>query len=182
MTGRVVQPSGISLRASIRPLESEVIASGNRLTGGLDLRLGRIVVVGTAAGTVDVVPIGFAVVGEVVVVVVGEVVAVAANAGANAIVVDVDVARLSSEEVAGAAPLGVFTTNDPAVPTVPAITANTSNRRRRLCWQAMAVPRSVLENPRTDSVRPRELIGRAVENLRSLAGCRLRIDGRDVHS
>ena len=168
------------MRASIRPLESEVIASGNRLTGGLDLRLGRIVVVGTAAGTVDVVPIGFAVVGEVVVVVVGEVVAVAANAGANAIVVDV--VRLSSEEVAGAAPLGVFTTNDPAVPTVPAITANTSNRRRRLCWQAMAVPRSVLENPRTDSVRPRELIGRAVENLRSLAGCRLRIDGRDVHS
>ena len=138
MTGRVVQPSGISLRASIRPLESEVTASGNRLTGGLNLRLGRIVVVGTAAGTVDVVPTDFAVVGEVV----GEVVAVAADAGANAIVVVVDVARLSNEEVAGAAPLGVFTTNDPAVPTVPAITANTSNRRRRLCWQAMAVPRS----------------------------------------
>ena len=154
------------MRAIIRPLESEVTASGNRSTGGLDLRLGRIVVVGRAAGMVDVVPIGFGVVGKVV----GEIGAFAANAGANAIVVDV--ARPSSEEVADAAPLGVIGANDPAVPTVPAIIANTSNRRRRLCWHAMAVPRSGLERPRTDAIWPRELIGRAAENLRGLAGRR----------
>ena len=150
MIGRVVQPSGISLRASIRPLESEVIASGNRLTGVLDLRLGGAVVEGPTPGTVDVAPIGFvAGGGEVVVVVaaaVAKVAAAVAAAGADAIVVDV--ARLSREEVAGAASLGVIAANDTAVPTVPVITTNTSDRRCRSLRQAMAVPGSILEEVR----------------------------------
>ena len=151
MIGRVVQPSGISLRASIRPLESEVIASGNRLTGVLDLRLGGAVVEGPTPGTVDVAPIGFvAGGGEVVVVVVAAAVVVVAAAvaaaGADAIVVDV--ARLSREEVAGAASLGVIAANDTAVPTVPVITTNTSDRRCRSLRQAMAVPGSILEEVR----------------------------------
>ncbi len=117
LTGRVVQPSGISLRASIRPLESDVTASGSRLTGGLDLR--RDGVVGApVVGTVGVALIDVDIVGEVVVL---------AITGSGAIVVDV--ALLSSDEVADAAPLGVMVANDPATATVPVITAKTSDRR-----------------------------------------------------
>lgn len=133
--GRVVQPSGISLRASNRPLESDVTDSGNRLTGGLDLLLAGLVVGEPAPGTVEVALIGFDVV-------VGRDVMVA-SAGADVLVVDV--ARLSRDEVADTAPLGVISANDPTVTTLPASATNAGHCRRRLFRLAMAVPGSVLE-------------------------------------
>ncbi len=93
--------------------------SGSRFTGGLDFRFGGGVVVGASAvGTVGVALIDVDIVGEVVVL---------AIAGSGAIVVDV--ALLSSDEVADAAPLGVMVANDPATATAPMITAETTDRR-----------------------------------------------------
>ncbi len=152
--GRVVQPSGISSRASNRPLESDVTDSGNRLTGGLDLLLAGLVVGEPAPGTVEVALIGFDVV-------VGRDVMVA-SAGVDVLVVDV--ARLSRDEVADTAPLGIIAANDPTVTTLPASATNAGHCRRRLFRQAMAVPGSVLEqslwvDPRGPAQRPDRPLG-----------------------
>ena len=121
LTGRVFQPSGISLRASIRPLESAVTVSGSRFTGGLDLRRDGAVRGARWGGTVGTVAVALTdvdIVGEVVVL---------AITGSGAIVVDVAV--LSSREVADAAPLGVMVVNVPATATAVIITAETTDRR-----------------------------------------------------
>ena len=130
LTGRVVQPSGISLRTSIRPLESDVTASGCRPSGGLDFRFGGGVVAEPAAEAGDVVPK----------VVVGPGVMLAAAATV------VVVAAFSSEEVADTAPLGAITVNDPAVLMVIMMTTRASGRRRRSFRQFMASSGSILKH------------------------------------
>ena len=177
LIGRVVQPSGISLRASGRPLESEVIVSGSRLTGELDRRLGGDVVDRPTRGTVDVVPIGFTVVVGFVVATVGFDVVVGFGLVAFggvvvgfgvAVAVDpvvVDVSRLRNGEVAGAATLGVITAADIAAPSVPMTTPITTDRRGRSFRQAMTIPGSSSSRRMDRSVQPKDLIGGSKGNL-----------------
>lgn len=116
--------------ASIRPLESDVTASGRRLIGGLVFGFGP-TDREDGVGDDDVVEDDGAV--EKVFV------AVTADVG-EAVVVAELLRRAEVAEVADVAALGAIAANDPTQPIPAVITASTSGRRRRSFRQAMEVP------------------------------------------